>query len=165
MIVDFRSEEFGPVAGQDYGLAVVSGDGSSVTLQGNTWKVFPYPVAIEAGTELKVEFTEVAPGEIQGLGFTSTTSPVIDPACVFQFAGSQKWGDQTYKGQSGPLVIPVGERFVGVFTHLVFINDQDVPDPSASCSFSNVELFNPAEDQAMAALIEIRDIAIGVVGV
>ena len=101
-------------------------DENSVHVIGNAWKAFPLSESytITPETEITFSTTITEPGEIVGIALVSDLGS-IDPSRSFQIAGSQTWGIQDYRGQTGLITIPVGQFYTGSVTHVALIGDDD----------------------------------------
>ena len=111
--VVFTSNNASYSAAQDVDQnAVVSADGTGITLSGNTWRRTLSSYDITLTTILEFTYESTAPGEITGIGFDADTA--VSPTQTFQLAGSQNWGlrDFSYSGSgTQSFVIPVGDLF------------------------------------------------------
>lgn len=127
---------------QDQGTATPYQDGDLVTLNGNAWKAFALPEAytITAETELTASLTVSTTGEIIGIGLVDGNLSSINSSRSFQLAGTQTWGIQDFRGQSGQITIPVGQFFTGQATHLVLIGDDDRSTPVQSSSWAHISV-------------------------
>ncbi len=128
---------------QDAGDAVVSADGSSVSLTNNAWKSIALNQTITADTVLSFEFKADVQGEVHGIGFD--TDDTLSADQTFQLAGDQTWGiqgeDSGYVAGGGwqQFDIRVGDYFTGDFDRLVFAMDDDA-GVGADSTFRNVEI-------------------------
>ncbi|MEM0981292.1 MAG: hypothetical protein AAGH78_13590 [Cyanobacteria bacterium P01_H01_bin.58] len=104
---------------------------------------------ITANTILKFDYEGVVEGEIHGIGFdTDNVLKNSDRSNFLQVDGTQNWGiqdlDEFITADVGGVTsyeIPIGDFFTGSFSRLVFANDHDVSNPTASATYSNIELF------------------------
>ena len=118
-----------------------------VKIRGNGWKRLGIDYNITPDTMMRVEFRNWAEGEIQGIGFDSDNRiRRNDKGRMFQFAGTQNWGNDDFNdyvtGEGWKTYeIPVGEYFTGNVDYLTFANDHDVSRPDAMSQFRNIELF------------------------
>lgn len=125
---------------QDAGYAVSYDEGTLLSVNGNAWKAvaLPSPYTLTAETQLTFSVSVESNGEIIGIGLDDQISR-IDPSVVFQIDGSQTWGIQDYRGQSGLVTIPIGQFLTGTFTHLVFAGDDDA-QANQHTFWSNISL-------------------------
>ena len=125
-----------------YGLS-----GSTHTLTGNQWRGFDlggYAVTPDTVLNLKFSAPGGGLGEIHGVGFYDDNSGTF-PARTFAFAGTQNYGNTTFKNYAGGVreyEIRPGSFGITTFSHLVLINDDDGPSaPSAVGTFRDVRLY------------------------
>ncbi len=127
----------------DKGQAVVSSDGSTITLTDNAWKSIALDQTITADTLLSFEFNADVLGEIHGIGFDVDSS--VSGTYFFQLAGTQIWGIQDQNGGYGMGTgwqrydIRVGDHFTGDFDRIVFAMDDDA-GTGADSAFRNIEI-------------------------
>lgn len=125
----------------------VSKNSTGLKIRGNGWKRLGIDYNITPDTMMKVEFRSRAQGEIQGIGFDSDNRiRRADKERMFQFSGTQDWGNDDFKdyvtGDGWKTYeIPVGDYFTGDVDYLTFANDHDVRRPTAMSDFRNIELF------------------------
>ncbi|MEX2381944.1 MAG: DNRLRE domain-containing protein [Opitutales bacterium] len=134
----------------------VSGDGSSATLSGNAWKLFPLTYTVTADTVLEITVEASDAGEILGVSLDNDTNPTSGRR-AFLFGGSQVDGSAhsawswtlspLYTGGEGAVtyVIPVGDFFTGPVAHLGLIADDDA-DGSTNVTYSNLKLYEAGSD-------------------
>lgn len=128
---------------QDEGKAILSGDGSAVTLTDNAWKAVSLPTNITRDTVLSFDFASGNEGEIHGIGFAKGGR--YSDKTIFQLAGTQSWGRESGKWDydigSGTksFDIRVGDYFTGSYDKLVFVMDDDA-DTGGTSRFSNIEV-------------------------
>lgn len=124
---------------------------TALKITGNGWKRLGIDYSITPDTMLKLEFRSATEGEIQGIGFdTDNRIRKVDQDRMFQFSGTQKWGNRAFDdyvtGEGWKTYeIPVGEFFTGEMDFLTFANDHDVRRPNAISEFRNIELFEQAD--------------------
>lgn len=125
---------------QDAGYAVSYDEGALLSVNGNAWKAveLPAPYTLTAETQLTFSVSVESNGEIIGIGLDDQVSR-IDSSVMFQIDGSQTWGIQDYRGQSGLVTIPIGQFLTGTFTHLVFAGDDDA-QANQHTFWSNISL-------------------------
>ena len=120
---------------------------TALRIRGNGWKRLGIDYNITPDTMMKVEFRSRAEGEIQGIGFDNDNRiRGVDKGRLFQFAGTQQWGNDEFDdyvtGEGWKTYeIPVGEYFTGNVDYLTFANDHDVRRPTAISEFRNIQLF------------------------
>ncbi len=137
-------------------FAVVDG-GSTLQLEGNTWKKIPFFYEVTADTVIELDFRSAAEGEVQGIGFDDDDR--FSPERFFQLYGDQdnnKWNRDfdTYGG--GDWVhfrIEVGDFFTGVMDFLTFANDHDVANPTAEAEFRNIQVYEDTAPEGSEALL------------
>lgn len=148
-------ESYGGTAQDVSGGATVSTDGTTITLQGNTWKAIALPTTVGPNTVLEFDFSSTAEGEIHGIGFDTETAG-LSPEWIFQLYGTQTYALQNFHtypggGAVGDVVhytIPVGQFYTGAFGYLVLANDHDIASPTAVSVFSNVSIYDTVIPQA-----------------
>lgn len=125
---------------QDEGYAVVYNEGHLVSIIGNAWKAFEIP-AYELTEESILSFSVDVErdGEIIGIGLVSSIGP-INPSRTFQISGTQSWGIQDFRGQSGRIDIPVGQYLSGTVTYVVLVGDDDRSTPVQQTRWSSIDL-------------------------
>ncbi len=125
------------------------------TLDNNSWRRFQVDIDITEETVLEFEFQSSKIPEINAIGFDNDNS-FSNNSNFFFLYGEQLGGisyavpTPTYEYDgSGDFVkvsIPVGELFTGTFSHLVFINDDDMTDgdpDDGDGSYRNIQLGFP----------------------
>ncbi|PPT10394.1 T1SS secreted agglutinin RTX [Geitlerinema sp. FC II] len=132
--------------GQDASPQVtLSPDGSSLQLQGNSWKRINLDYTVTADTILELEFRSTSQGEIHGIGFDNDNRVSSDR--LFKFYGTQNWGIgeyENYAAQAGEwkfYQIRVGDFLTGSMPYLIFTNDHDTNNPTASSEFRNIKVY------------------------
>lgn len=119
---------------QDYGYAEILNDGEKMYIQGNAWKVMPFPYDVTPNTILSFDFKNVIEGEIQGICFAPSTQSIY-PLHTIRIAGTQQWG---YGGYDDDIVttgfrhydIAIGQYYqqqglLGEYPYFAIINDMD----------------------------------------
>ncbi len=130
-------------AEQDKGNAVITSDGSGITLTNNAWKQLLTDVTIASDTRLSFTFQSDVEGEIHGIGFE--TDGKLDPRAIFQLDGTQRYGIQAFNDQyttgTGPKAydIDVGRFITGEFDRMVLIMDNDL-GAGGNSVFTNIDL-------------------------
>ena len=131
------------VTGQDQGgTATVEDAGATLHLTGNTWKKVALPYDVTVDTVLEFDFRSTTEGEIQGIGLDDQDT-ALDGTRVFELYGTSTFGVQDFRDYNTPgtwkhYVIPVGQHFTGQMQYLTFVNDHDVPTPTAEGQYSNI---------------------------
>ncbi|MDT0595941.1 M12 family metallo-peptidase [Glaciecola petra] len=145
--IDFSTQiitPFLPGAQDTTGTVEISGDGASLELNGNKWqRIILEGVNVSPTTVLEFEFRSTSVGEVHGIGFLPYNS--VQKSRTFQVYGIQRWAIQdfiyTQVGEYQQFVIPVGTYFTqSTDANVVFIMDDDRPEPSGNSSFRNVIL-------------------------
>lgn len=108
-------------------------NGTTLQLQGNTWKRTSQSFTITPDTLVEFEFASSNEGEIHAIGFDENDT-LNDDARHFQFFGTQNWTGtgrvasftETYTGNGDfqSFSIPVGQFYTGSM-NLAFTNDKD----------------------------------------
>jgi FlaG/FlaF family flagellin (archaellin) len=122
----------------------VTTDGQSISLSGNTWKTIDYPYTVTSDTVLAFEFKSENEGEIHAIGLMDASQ--FRENRFFRLFGTQDWGRSTYDTYDlgdgwVRYEIPVGQYYTGDVDSLVIANDHDVPDPTATSSYRNVDVY------------------------
>ncbi|MBU2956110.1 malectin domain-containing carbohydrate-binding protein, partial [Paracoccus sp. C2R09] len=133
--------------------AAISGDGSTLTLTGNTWKklALAEAVTVETGSVLRVTFSSDVATEISAVGLDTDSNLDTLPQALFTLAGTQDFaqGDQTYDTYQvgdGPVTFELSlDAWAGeTFQYLVFVNDADSLNiGTANGVFSDVAIVGP----------------------
>lgn len=147
---------YGNVQDGQGGLAThlsLNDSGTTATLSGNAWKLFPIDYEITEDTVMEVTIDATDVGEIIGVSLDNDEDPTNNRR-AFLFGGSTVDGslhtpwswtmtEQLYSVGDGPVtyLIPVGKYFTGPVTNLGFIADDDA-DASTNVAFSNLALFD-----------------------
>ena len=137
--------------------ATISGDGQTLTLDGNTWKrlLLDTPLTVEEGMTLAFSFSSADTGEIVGIGLETDNNHRQNGQPFFQLGGSDRWGysRQDFNGYAagdGPvtLEIPLDDWAGQTFSHLLFFADDD-RNASTNAVFSGVRITGaePAENR------------------
>ncbi|MEO1525765.1 MAG: LamG-like jellyroll fold domain-containing protein, partial [Planctomycetota bacterium] len=149
--IDFGSVDLLSYGGnQDAGgTATIEDSGSTVRLEGNTWKAIELSYDVTPATVLEFDFQSSEQGEIHGIGFDDDLQ--LSRRRLFELYGTQRWGLQSFNNYATAAPetiqyrIPVGEFFTGEFEYLVFANDHDAGDANGESVYSNVRLFEDVE--------------------
>ncbi|WOO41344.1 hypothetical protein [Rubellicoccus peritrichatus] len=153
--------------GQDgqHGLsttATVSDAGSTIRLEGNSWKAIPYDYTLTADTVLTFEVTVADEGEIIGIVLETNLVNSGGDLRAFQLGGtdtnwSQNAATHAYTGPGyETITIPVGQYVSGSISYLALVADDDV-DGSADVTFRNVHLHEGALPAGDSGEIVIAD--------
>ncbi|MBL4700953.1 MAG: S8 family serine peptidase, partial [Phycisphaeraceae bacterium] len=132
-------------AAQDVnGSATVLNNGQVLALAGNTWKQIALPTRVDANTFLELDFYSDSLGEVHGIGFD--TDSYLSSDKFFELFGTQTFGIQnfdTYSLGNGWMhyKIKVADFFVGNVDYLVLAMDHDVPTPTGTSYFANVQVY------------------------
>ncbi|MEM1221981.1 MAG: hypothetical protein AAGH40_04400 [Verrucomicrobiota bacterium] len=155
---DFNAVTSAPYQGQHTnasGSETVSSDGTSVTLVGNQWRVYPissgYTVTSDTELVVTVDSSDVA--EVIGISL-DVDNTAANNQCLFFFGGSQLNSFSAYRWLITPeytvgtgtytYTIPVGTYFTGTVNYLGLIADDDSVPMSANVTFSNIRLHEPS---------------------
>ncbi|MBC2596132.1 hypothetical protein H5P28_17830 [Ruficoccus amylovorans] len=121
--------------------ATVNTEGTSIRLEGNSWKAIPYSYTITGSTVLTFEIDVTAAGEIIGIYLDDDLQ--VDTTQLFQIAGSQSGGyigQYNYSGSGFQSVtIPIGQHYTGSVDYLILLADDDVAG-LADATFRNIQL-------------------------
>lgn len=122
----------------------VTTDGVTISLSGNTWKAVEYPYTVTSDTVLAFEFRSTAEGEVHAIGLLDSDQFREDR--FFRLFGTQNWGRGTYDTYDlgdgwVRYEIPVGQYYTGDVDSIVIANDHDVPSPTATSEYRNVEVY------------------------
>ncbi|MFA3791766.1 M12 family metallo-peptidase [Aliiglaciecola sp. SL4] len=132
------------------GVVTIDDAGSSITLQGNRWIKVSLNYEIQPDTVLEFDFISTSLGEIHGIGLDNDNH--MEEARTFSLAGSQTWGinstSYTELGEVQHISIPVGQFYTGNVQYLYFVMDNDVENSTANGTYSNVTVYNSADDDA-----------------
>ncbi|MCC1494610.1 Ig-like domain-containing protein [Cognatishimia sp. F0-27] len=149
---------YGPLNGQDRGIATISPDGTEIALSNNAWKEVEVNQLITADTVLRFDFESSGEGEVHGIGF-NTGSGIVEQR-FFQIDGTQEFGlqyyDDLYTTGSGArsYEIRVGDLFTGTFQNLILTSDNDAGF-GADSVFSNISF---AEVPLPAPAVEVTGV-------
>ena len=143
-----RSESLVDIVSYSQGVQDVAGTAEVVddqlTLTGNTWKALPLDYKVTTDTVLEFDFESLQPGELQGVGISQGVEFTYDLP-FFVLTGTQSFfGNRDYyeaSPPSGTIRIEIGDYYEGDISHVLFGNDHDVENATASAKFSNVRLF------------------------
>ena len=135
-------------------------EGTTLHMTGNAAKMIQLDYAVTPHSVLSFDFQSTQQGEVHAIGFDNDTE--LDTASaqrMFVLYGTEGWGvaNNVYRNYQPEAHrdgwvhyrIPVGRSFQGTFKYLVFMNDHDVPSPTADSRFRNVVLLEagrPAGD-------------------
>mmetsp|Transcript_5164 Transcript_5164/g.8089 ORF Transcript_5164/g.8089 Transcript_5164/m.8089 type:complete len:1038 (-) Transcript_5164:76-3189(-) len=134
---------------------VVSADGRSVTVEGNTHRALPLTPAltIKASTTMELDVTIGDIQEAQALCIDENTGH--SPSRCFVFAHTQDLSSswhvlepQTPEGETRHYSIPIGHYFWGVnkYNYLAYMQDNDSNDrDSGSMTIANIQISDGAE--------------------
>ncbi len=140
--INFDSYTISGFATEDQGSHQVQDGGTTLFLNGNTWKQIPYNYTVTAATVLEFEYRSTQVGEIQGIAFENDNG--ITANYTVRVYGNQNWGIGNYDNYSGTswkkYTIPVGSFFTGSFDKLVFVGDDDTFSRQTSY-FRNVKVY------------------------
>ncbi len=176
--IEFVENQISSFASQDVtpdGITV-SSDGSSINLVGNTWKKMLLPdegYTITENTVLSVTVNASVIGEIIGIGLETNNELDDTDLPLFQLGGTQplplyfnqEFSDYDTPGQTKTYTISLSDWAGEDFTYLLLTNDQDVENPDANVTFSNVSLIeqqaqnlapNPQPDQIDGVVNQVR---------
>jgi hypothetical protein len=156
--VNFNDHEISTYAGGQDKIPVfaVEDGGSTLHLEGNTWKQIHFPYTVTDDTILEFQFRSTSEGEGHGIGFDSDDGWSRDR--FFKIYGTQVGGfdhltEDAYSGDGEwqTFRIHVGEHFTGDFDRLTFLNDYDVADPDSNSFFRNVRVYEDGQAQNEAS--------------
>lgn len=150
--LDFDAATIRSYDNQDKGGSVTT-SGSTIEMEGNTWKRIDYPYTVTPDTVLVFEFRSDIEGEAHAIGFDDDNTLGGSGNQLFQLYGIQ--GDQsgwqpirtyeTYSDGDGwtTYTIPVGQYYTGDMTVLVLGNDDDRNNPpvTVESEFRNVQVY------------------------
>jgi hypothetical protein len=128
------------------GKYIISDNGNTLSLYGNTWKSMPISAEITPDTVFELELKNNGAGEIIGIAFESDNK--LTTSRVYKFTGSQNWSNDSYQytdfDEYQIMTLPIGTMSIGEFDRLVFVLDEDKPGTTpAEVSFSNVRFYEP----------------------
>ncbi len=134
----------------------VEADGAALHMEGNAAKMIQLDYTVTPDTVLSFDFQCIQQGEIHAIGFDNDRDLDIASAQrMFVLHGTEGWGIannvyrqyQPRQGDDGWVHyrIPVGRYYQGTFKYLAFMNDHDVPTPTANSRFRNVSLVETGE--------------------
>jgi N-acetylmuramoyl-L-alanine amidase len=133
--VDFNDYTISSYGGQDDNSTqweILDG-GKTLHLWGSNWKKIEGPFTIDSDTILKIRFKSTQQGEINGIILDDDNtypSNGWDGGYLWQFYGTQTFGNQTYNDYSGSdwktyRIKPSFFGVTGTFQYIVFVNDDD----------------------------------------
>ena len=142
----FGSEDINPIM-------TIEDGGATLHLKGNSWKKISLSYTVTAYTVVEFDFKSPVRGENHGIGFDNNQTK--SEGYMFSWYGTDNWGIDpayyqydSYASGWRHYRIPVGEHYTGNMLYLVFMNDEDVSNPTAESYFSNVEVFEDASASA-----------------
>ncbi len=129
--------------------ASISSDGTAFNMVGNTWKSLFFDYSVTPNTVVELELNITAGGEVQGFGFDNDHLSGNNKGNFFGLYNSHELSDRWTEEikynleESGwqHFKIPVGHYYTGNMDRLVFINDQDIANPTASSSYRNIRIY------------------------
>jgi hypothetical protein len=130
----------------------VSGDGTSITLTGNSWRKVPFMYYVRPRTVLEVTVTAANSGEVLAIGLDNDNF-YANARRNFQLGGRHRDAamirlqTQLSGTSAQSYLIPVGEYFTGDVTHLTFVADDDALG-AANANFSNIRIYDDADPSA-----------------
>lgn len=148
-----------PYVNQDrQGGVSVSGE-NFVKITGNSWQYYGMNYSFTVNTVLEGDVFRDGNGEIHGIAFVDQVG-ALAPANTIQFGGTQDWGIEFPEIPVGvwtPVSIPVG-LWVGPgdYTHVVLINDHDVPFATAVTGWRNLEFCESGAADLKKAWPQVR---------
>ncbi|GHC07171.1 thrombospondin type 3 repeat-containing protein [Cerasicoccus arenae] len=160
------SDLVGYGGGQDgqYSLpttATVTSGGSTIQLEGNSWKALPYQYMITPDTVLTFEVDVVDEGEIIGISL-ETDLVFFDEVRLFRLAGTDPDNQQisgfSYSGSGfQTFTIPVGQYYAsGVISYIAMVADDDA-NGAADITFRNVSLHEGALPGGEQGMLVVSD--------
>lgn len=157
-------ESYGGSSQDRGGTINVRDDGREFSFTGNLWKKIRIDYTITPDTVLEFEFRSTEIPEFGSIGFDNDDVFANDSNRFFLYGTQTAAGRYTapiatyrYDG-SGEFVsyeIPVGTFFTGTFTHMNFINDDDV-NPTGSTEYRNVFLREGTIEQNSDTLSQLE---------
>jgi len=128
------------------GSFLVEEDNTTLRLTGNIWTALEMSYEVTSNTVLEFDFASSAQGEVHGIGFDDNL--LNTPSYRFNLYGSQQsdqahndFNDYDVAPENKHYTIPVGSFFSGTMDYMTFVNDHDVPQPSAESVFRNVTIY------------------------
>ena len=128
------------------GSFLVEEDNTTLRLTGNIWTALEMSYEVTSNTVLEFDFASSVQGEIHGIGFDDNL--LNTPSYRFNLYGSQQsdqahndFNDYDVAPENKHYTIPVGSFFAGTMDYMTFVNDHDVPQPSAESVFRNVTIY------------------------
>ncbi|WP_269540162.1 hypothetical protein [Cerasicoccus fimbriatus] len=157
--IEFRSGDllsYSSVQDGQFGhptLATISGGGSTIQLQGNSWKAMPHAYTITPSTVLSFELKVENAGELIMIAMDDNLA--YTDATLFKLAGSQSGpyiSDYPYSDSDfQSFTIPIGQYYTGEKSYLALLADDDA-NGLADATFRNVKLHEggmPANEHGM----------------
>jgi hypothetical protein len=125
--------------------------GTTLFLDGSTWRKIPISCMVSANTVLEFDYMSDQQGQIQGIGLEEDN--IASSNRLFQLYGTSSWGISDYKNYSSSApgwkhyVIPVGGYYTGNMAYLVFANGGSANN--ATGYFKNVKTYESTAGSAM----------------
>lgn len=147
--INFNAVELSSFDDQDKTDSAAVGDTPfELVLTGNTWKRISINYEVTPNTVIQFDFRSDGEAEIHGIAFDNDNK--ISRSNTFKVYGTQNYGQQptVYREAGGnqTISIPIGEYIQGTFDNLVFIMDNDFATQGANSIFSNVLVYEEAND-------------------
>lgn len=127
----------------------------SVTFEGNYWRRKAFNYNVRADTTLKFDFKSTDEPEIVTIGFDNDQNYSNDNDHFFIY-GTQSMGTTnaapvglfgyTGAGAAQSIEIPIGQYFTGSYSHITFVEDNDVL-PYGNAAFANIVLRDGAKQE------------------
>jgi hypothetical protein len=152
----FQADDFsGYGKNQDKSGGVsVSDGGTTVGLQGNTWKKAALDYTVTEDTVLTFDFKVPKEGEIHGILVDQDDEWANGNELEFQLSGSQREQNSAnadYNGRADAdwqtYEIEIGNYVSGEFEYIGFVNDHDVANADAESAYRNIQLIGTEEFQ------------------
>lgn len=152
--IDFTYRTINSYAGQNVNSTAVREDnGLTLHITGNGWRRITYPYTITPKTVLEFDFKSTVQGEIHGIGFDNNDTS--DGGRIFQLYGSDTSAGTNLVFNDYAASAPgwkhykinlydyySGGGFAGGQLYLFFVNDHDVPSPTAESYFSDIRVYD-----------------------
>lgn len=118
---------------------------NKLKIWGNSWKKIAYNYNVTRNTVLEFQFrSNQQEPEITGIGFIKKDQSTLYSPRMWQVHGIENWGNQEFNNYSGTdwktYRIPIGKRFLGEMSEMVFIADED-NHVGQNVIFKNPKLF------------------------
>ena len=139
---DYAIDVYSSVNDMDTGNWIEN-NGTTLHLDGNTWKQIELSYNLTASTMLEFDFKSNTQGEIHGIGLDTDLNS--DEPHALKIFGTQAWGVRTYDNYDTlsawkHYVLPVGAHYTGAVKYLFFINDDDAAS-SGDSYFKNIRIY------------------------